>query len=458
MEFKLSHQTSPLYYVVVGNRDQIKYKNQKYPFWDFLDKKPDGFLSSLAYLPCPFDFPEAPLIGDCGAWSYKNEIQPKLKKNYVTPEWALEQYQKYFKSGDLVVAPDHMLIPFEGVDLDARRQFNLESAERFLPIATAAGFRPMATVHGMDLEERLINIGRLYQIGYRNFSLGGLAARASQKKVLIESVTALVQKIRGILPDAWVHVLGVSSPDYAASWSKIGVNSYDGSSHFKEAFTAGTFFTVEGSKLVKHKATRVDRSSGELLTLIEAPECNCLACSKLREDGIDTRTYGSNENNMGRAAHNLNMLMRAQANAISATKSIALVSCVGKKRSEESLAKDLYQSPWFVKARNHVESKNLDWYIISAKYGLVNRDQVLEPYEQTLNDMPADKRRGWASKVFEEILKELPNGGQVNIFAGDRYREFLIPLLESAGYSISIPLKGLGIGQQLAWFDSQART
>jgi hypothetical protein len=451
----LSHQSPPLYYVVVGNRDQIKYRGQKYPFWDFLDKKPDGFLSSLAYLPCPFDFPDSHLIGDCGAWSYKNEVLPKLKKNLVTPEWALEQYQKYFKPNDFVVAPDHMLIPFEGVDLDARRQFNLESAKKFLPIATAAGFKPMATVHGMDLEERLINIGRLYEIGYRNFSLGGLAARASQRKLLLESVTAVVKKIREVLPDAWVHVLGVSSPAYAASWSKIGVNSFDGSSHFKEAFTAGTFFTVEGSKLVKYKATRIDRSSRELLTSIMAPECNCLACSRMREMGIDTRTYGSNENNMGRAAHNLNMLMRAQANAISATKSITLVSCVGKKRFEASLAKDLYQSPWFFKARKYVEKKNLDWYVLSAKYGLVNRDEILKPYEQTLNNMPAEERRSWANKVFEQILKELPNGGQINIFAGIRYREYLVPLLENAGYEIEIPLSELGIGKQLAWFDSQ---
>jgi hypothetical protein len=458
MEPKLSHQSVPLYYVVVGNRDQIKYQNKREPFWKFLDKTPAGFLSSLAYLPCPFGLPDSPLIGDCGAWSYKTEAQPKLKKDLVTPEWALEQYQKHFKQGDRVVAPDHMLIPFEGVDLNARRKFNIESAKKFLPIATAAGFKPMATVHGMDLEERLKNIEQLYEIGYHNFSLGGLAARASQKKVLIESVTAVVEKIRGILPDAWVHVLGVSSPDYAASWAKIGVNSYDGSSHFKEAFTAGTFFAVEDGRLVKHKATRVDRSTGKLLTPIEAPECNCLACSKLREEGIDTRTYGSNENNMGRAAHNLNMLMRAQANAISAAQVITLVSCVGKKRSEASLAKDLYQSPWFTKAHKYVESQNSNWYIISAKYGLVHRDKVIDPYEQTLNDMPASERRSWASEVFEQILKELPNGGQIQIFAGERYREFLIPLLTNAGYKTNVPLEGLGIGQQLAWFDSHLHT
>lgn len=36
----------------------------------------------------------------------------------------------------------------------------------------------------------------------------------------------------------------------------------------------------------------------------------CLACRRLRAEGVDTRSYGSNEHNMGRAAHNLNQLMR----------------------------------------------------------------------------------------------------------------------------------------------------
>jgi hypothetical protein len=44
---------------------------------------------------------------------------------------------------------------------------------------------------------------------------------------------------------------------------------------------------------------------------VTAPHCTCRACSLLENDGVDTRRYGSNETNMGRAAHNLNHLIRA---------------------------------------------------------------------------------------------------------------------------------------------------
>ncbi len=96
---------------------------------------------------------------------------PRLRKYLVTPEWEIVQYQCYFASGDLVVAPDHMLIPLEGVNLDGRCDFNLRSARLFLPLAQDIGFRPMATVHGMNIVERLRHIEPLCELGYQHFSL-----------------------------------------------------------------------------------------------------------------------------------------------------------------------------------------------------------------------------------------------------------------------------------------------
>lgn len=438
------------YYAVIGNRDHIKYQGEKRPFWEFLDKQPDGYLTSLAYLPIPFPLPNTPKIGDCGAWSYKTEKTPKLGKNLVTPEWAIAQYQLHFSTNDLVIAPDHMLIPLEGIDLDERRLFNIESAKRFLPLAIEAGFRPMATVHGIDLSERLLNVEKLHSIGYKHFALGGLAAQASQKKVLLKIIQVISDRIHQLNPDATIHVLGLSSPEYYAAFNEIGIDSCDGSSHFKQAFTAGAFFGIENGKLIKHNASR----PGELTT---APECSCVACEKLRSCGIDTRYYGSNESNMGRAAHNLNMLMLAHNHAI-AKPEITLVSCVGQKLNQPELAQVIYQSPWFVKCKRYVQSQGWNWFIISAKYGLVNPQQVIEPYEQSLNTATALERIKWSEQVFNSILKALPDGGTVRFFAGKKYRQYLIPLLEKAGYQVEIPLQELGIGQQLQWFEQNTQT
>jgi hypothetical protein len=45
-------------------------------------------------------------------------------------------------------------------------------------------------------------------------------------------------------------------------------------------------------------------------------------------------------------------------------------------------------SDWFLKARHYVDQSGAPWFILSAEYGLVPPDQVISPYERTLNTMP----------------------------------------------------------------------
>jgi len=306
------------YFGVIGNRDHIKINKgtpteEKRPFWEFLDEQPDAWLCSLAYE--RDDVPtDRQRLWDCGAWSYKDKDTPAFSASKpVTPHTVLARYMQVAQSGDFVVAPDHMLLEhLTPEQLDARREFNRASAVEFLQLAQGTGFIPMGVVHGLTVEERVQHAVFLRDLGYTALAVGGIAARASQKKLAI----GWVEAIRAVTPGMWLHVLGLSSPAFMAQWKRLGVDSCDGSSHFKQAFTGGAFFSRDGASLIKHKAARSCRETFQPLEPITAPECSCTACVRLRHDGIDTRTYGSNENNMGRAAHNLNMLMRAQKAAM----------------------------------------------------------------------------------------------------------------------------------------------
>ena len=131
--------------------------------------------------------------------------------------------------------------------------------------------------------------------------------------------------------------------------------------------------------------------------------------------------------------------------------SIYLVSCVSKKRASPAPAKDLYVSDWFLKARRYIEATGCPWFILSAKYGLVPPDQVLAPYEQTLNSMGISERRAWAERVQMQMDQALPDVGHVILFAGQRYREFLLPYFRRHGIIVEVPLEGLRIGEQLRW-------
>lgn len=74
-------------------------------------------------------------------------------------------------------------------------------------------------------------------------------------------------------------------------------------------------------------------------------------------------------------------------------KNVFLVSCVSAKHSKPMPARELYRSKWFLKAGAYVEAQISRWFILSAKYGLPNPDEIVPPYDQTLNDLPRDARR-----------------------------------------------------------------
>ncbi len=80
---------------------------------------------------------------------------------------------------------------------------------------------------------------------------------------------------------------------------------------------------------------------------------------------------------------------------------------------------------------------------------------MIAPYEKTLNRMGVEARRAWAGRVIAQMEAELPQCEEIVILAGARYREFLMDYLRRRAQRINVPLEGLRIGEQLAWFGTQ---
>ena len=134
---------------------------------------------------------------------------------------------------------------------------------------------------------------------------------------------------------------------------------------------------------------------------------------------------------------------------------MALVSCVNQKRGGRFKAHDLYVSDWFKKAKRHVMANYHHWHILSAKYYLLQPEKPIDYYQLYLPKTPLDYRKKWAMIVFQQIEKLYRKETEIHIYAGEHYRKYLVPLLEEAGYKVTVPLTGLGIGQQMHWFDKQ---
>jgi len=136
-------------------------------------------------------------------------------------------------------------------------------------------------------------------------------------------------------------------------------------------------------------------------------------------------------------------------------KRIVLISCVKSKTTGPNPAQDLYISDLFQKSSAYAKLIGDSWYILSAKYGLLSPDQVIEPYEKTLNEMGVGERKSWAKSVMSDLAKIVTPGDEVVFLAGVKYRENLIQPLTKMGSKISVPMEGLSFGNQLKWLKNQ---
>lgn len=93
-------------------------------------------------------------------------------------------------------------------------------------------------------------------------------------------------------------------------------------------------------------------------------------------------------------------------------------------------------------------------FIISAKYGLLDLDEEIEPYDVTLNGMTAREIRIWAGKVLDELRERVDLHNDHFIFlAGHNYRKHLIQHM----VSYEIPSERLPIGKQLQYLKRHLR-
>jgi hypothetical protein len=133
-------------------------------------------------------------------------------------------------------------------------------------------------------------------------------------------------------------------------------------------------------------------------------------------------------------------------------KTIVLIQCCKTKLSYENKASDIYISPLFKKSLIYAKQLNPQAiHILSAKYGLLDLEIKIQPYNSTLKNMNHRQRKEWADKILKDISNKYDIYKDKFIFlTGIPYREFLIDKIKN----YEIPLEGLSIGRQLQKLNS----
>ncbi|MDZ7788915.1 MAG: hypothetical protein U5L08_00180 [Xanthomonadales bacterium] len=133
----------------------------------------------------------------------------------------------------------------------------------------------------------------------------------------------------------------------------------------------------------------------------------------------------------------------------SKSRTVVLIACSSRKLDRPARAGHLYQGTLFRASLDWARRQAADAIcILSAKYGLVALDQVIKPYDLTLNDLPVVEIRAWSERVLDQLASRFDLERDRFVFlAGERYRRFLVPRLTHA----AAPLARLKIGEQVSW-------
>ena len=134
---------------------------------------------------------------------------------------------------------------------------------------------------------------------------------------------------------------------------------------------------------------------------------------------------------------------------------IGIVGCSKTKAEQSCKAKDMFRGSTSFRYRVKYAEKYLDdWMVLSAKYGLIHKDKIIDPYSLTLPNkngtrnpiyhkepiLDSEYMNGWNAVVTKQIfsLKAIPV-----YLAGKSYWQGL-PRGET-------PLLNMRFGTQLKW-------
>ncbi len=133
---------------------------------------------------------------------------------------------------------------------------------------------------------------------------------------------------------------------------------------------------------------------------------------------------------------------------------IGLVACTKSKFQESLIPKEIYmKSSLFKKVRKYCELYHDKWFILSAKYHLLDPDgDPIDYYDLSLYKFKKSERKGWSTIIFNQLKERKLLSQRLIIHAGKRYYEELIPLLKAGGVDFNIVTESLGIGKKLSWY------
>jgi hypothetical protein len=182
-------------------------------------------------------YPDSMLMGDCGAFTYRNQAEPPFHADDTA---------EFYADGEFThgCSPDHLIFDFDEagvkrslkqVPADVRKRFEitLENAAEFKKSSKRLGksFTPMGVIQGWSAESMADAAQKLARMGYDYLAIGGTVP------LKIEQIKRVLYAVRGSLPSkVRLHLLGFGKIEELSVLEEYGVTSFDTTSPLLRAF------------------------------------------------------------------------------------------------------------------------------------------------------------------------------------------------------------------------------
>ncbi len=116
---------------------------------------------------------------------------------------------------------------------------------------------------------------------------------------------------------------------------------------------------------------------------------------------------------------------------------IILIGCGRHKKRSPTRAGDLYTSSRFKISKEIAANISSQFFVLSAKHGLLEPDQVVDPYDVDISSLNDQEVILWAESVVSSISKLAP-GSKVTVLAEEQYA---LPLIErnlKSGFNLKL--------------------
>lgn len=182
-------------------------------------------------------FPDSLMMGDCGAFTYRNLPEP--------PYRAADTAEFYADGGFTHgCAPDHLIFDFDEVgveraladvpeDVRNRYEITLQNGSEFYAEAQrlGPGFTPMGVIQGWSTKSMAEAAQQLAAMGFDYLAIGGTVP------LKIDQIRRVLAAVRGALPQSVrLHLLGFGKIEELRSLEEFGVTSFDTTSPLLRAF------------------------------------------------------------------------------------------------------------------------------------------------------------------------------------------------------------------------------